>query len=266
MRLSATDNGASFKTVGVNALIVDDNPVNLNVAAGFFKSLGIEADLASSGIEALELVPGNCYDLVFMDQMMPGMDGIETTRKLRQMGFTAEKLPIIALSSNNDEGARDMFIKNGMQDFLNKPIDKSKLCSMLAKWLPPEKIVDPGREKEEALDKVMLLRRVDGLDLAACLDDANFDAVRYLKSVDVFVRNMPLILGSLSRVNEGPKLEGLFRSISTLAGNIGAFSLSAEAEVFERLAAESDGTGNIEVAPLIEKLSALRDRIFMAVG
>ncbi|MDR1578724.1 MAG: response regulator, partial [Synergistaceae bacterium] len=121
-------------------LVVDDNDFNLRVACGMLGLLRIDAQTVSSGMEAIEIVKRNDYDIVFMDHMMPEMDGIEATAEIRKLGGKYETLPIIALTANAVQGAREMFLANGLIDFISKPIDARELNEILLKWLPKEKI------------------------------------------------------------------------------------------------------------------------------
>jgi len=121
-------------------LVADDNEFNLKVAGGLLKLLGIEADTADSGKKAIELVKKNDYDLVFMDHMMPELDGVEATAVIRGLGGKYERLPVIALTANAVRGAKEMFLANGFHDFISKPIDVRELIGVLEKWLPPEKV------------------------------------------------------------------------------------------------------------------------------
>ncbi|MDR0354271.1 MAG: response regulator [Deltaproteobacteria bacterium] len=120
----------------VNVLVVDDNELNLTVAAGLLRIHGIKADRASSGREALEMVAANKYQLIFMDQMMPEMDGLETTALIRAMGGIMAELPIIALTANAMAGAKETLLSSGMNDFLSKPIQRDELAAILDKWVP----------------------------------------------------------------------------------------------------------------------------------
>ncbi len=130
-----------FKTREVKILVVDDNQVNLDVAAGLLKHYHIAVDQSLSGKEALRRVAQENYDIIFMDHMMPGMDGVETTRAIRAMGGKYLRMTIIALSANAVSGAAELFVTSGMNDFLSKPIMLKQLSDMLYKWLPPDKIV-----------------------------------------------------------------------------------------------------------------------------
>ncbi len=121
----------------VRILVVDDNEINLSVAAGLLKTLhGLDSDLALSGAEALEKVAAGRYDLIFMDHMMPDLDGVETAARIRRMEGWRKTVPIIALTANTAAGAREMLLASGMTDFLAKPIQKAELERVLAIWIP----------------------------------------------------------------------------------------------------------------------------------
>jgi len=126
-----------FKAPKAKILIVDDIDTNLKVAEGLMLPYKMQIDLRLSGAEAIEAVKANDYDIVFMDHMMPEMDGIEATKRIREMGYG--ELPIIALTANAVSGTKEMFLSNGFNDFLSKPIDIIKMNAILSKWLPKEK-------------------------------------------------------------------------------------------------------------------------------
>jgi signal transduction histidine kinase/CheY-like chemotaxis protein len=129
----------AFNAPDASILVVDDNEFNLKVATGLMKLLDITAETASSGYEAIDLVKKNVYDIVFMDHMMPGLDGVETTTIIRKLGGPYSDLPIIALTANAISGAREMFLENGFSDFISKPINTQELTARLRDWLPAEK-------------------------------------------------------------------------------------------------------------------------------
>lgn len=117
-------------------LIVDDNQVNLIVAEGIMKPYHMQVDTADSGYEAIDMVQKKDYDIVFMDHMMPELDGVDTTRLIRNLpGRKYADLVIIALTANAVQGAKEMFLENGMQDFLAKPILSKELERILDRWL-----------------------------------------------------------------------------------------------------------------------------------
>lgn len=131
-----------FDFIAPNAdiLIVDDNVINLTVAEGLLKPLRMCIDKATSGKQAVEMVTAKRYDLVFMDHMMPEVDGVETTRIIRRFHPELSDLPIIALTANAVNGTKEMFLEEGMDDFIAKPIEMRNLVSKIRTWLPKEKI------------------------------------------------------------------------------------------------------------------------------
>ena len=135
------EDGGSLLVKNAHVLVVDDNQINRMVAEGFLRRYGVEVDTASSGEESIRLIQKYQYDIVFMDHMMPGMDGIEATRKIRSMGNRFTRLTIIALTANALSGVRETFLREGMDDFLAKPIMIKDLRDMLVKHLPVDKII-----------------------------------------------------------------------------------------------------------------------------
>ncbi len=125
-------------------LVVDDNEINLTVATGLLNPLQMKIDTALSGKDAIEMAKGKQYDLIFMDHMMPQMDGVETTQILRKLPAYAD-IPIIALTANAVRGTKEFLMQEGMDDFIPKPIEFKVLLAKLRKYLPPEKIepIDP---------------------------------------------------------------------------------------------------------------------------
>jgi signal transduction histidine kinase/DNA-binding response OmpR family regulator len=129
---------------GVRVLVVDDIPVNLTVALGFLVKHGIEAETAAGGYEAVEKVresveSGRPYDIVFMDHMMPDLDGTVAAKQIRALGDSTSlyaSLPIVALSANAVQGAEEVFLASGMNGFVSKPIEDAALNAALKKFLP----------------------------------------------------------------------------------------------------------------------------------
>jgi len=118
-------------------LIVDDVETNLKVAEGLLLPYKMQIETALSGQDGIKkITDGSIYDLIFMDQMMPEMDGVETTERIRDLGY---KLPIIALTANAIVGTKEMLLENKFDGFLSKPIDVIKLNAVLENWIPKEK-------------------------------------------------------------------------------------------------------------------------------
>ena len=130
-----------FSCVGVNALAVDDEEMNLVVAKGVLGSYGIQVETCLSGKEAVERCRNTSYDIVFLDHMMPGFDGVETLKRIREInGGMYQDLPVIALTANTISGAREMFRNEGFTEFIPKPIERAVLERVLRKVLPKDHI------------------------------------------------------------------------------------------------------------------------------
>ncbi|MDR2303472.1 MAG: response regulator [Treponema sp.] len=132
---------------GGRVLVVDDVETNLYVARGLLQPYGLTVDCVKSGQEAIANIFSNAsfYNIVFMDHMMPGMDGIETTRIIRdRRSEYTESLPVIALTANAIVGMREMFLENGFNDYLSKPIERSNLDEILFKWMPDSAVFQDG--------------------------------------------------------------------------------------------------------------------------
>ncbi len=156
------DSEEDFEFIAPDAeiLVVDDNLPNLMVAEGILAPLQMKIDKASSGMQAIEMIEKKHYDLVFMDHMMPELDGIETTRIIRRFHEDYDNVPIIALTANVMEETQAMFLVEGMNDFVAKPIELKVIVAKIRQWLPPKKIqrIEGDGEKEE--QKLEKLRRI----------------------------------------------------------------------------------------------------------
>lgn len=139
----------TFTAPQASILVVDDNEMNLKVAEGLLEPLHMQIDTADSGQKAIRMLADKKYHIIFMDHMMPVMDGIETTEKIRAMeGDYYKNVPIVALTANALVDAREKFREAGMDDFVAKPIEMKEICSCIRKWLPRELIVKI-RNKEQ---------------------------------------------------------------------------------------------------------------------
>ena len=121
--------------INVHVLVVDDLPANLLVARGLLAPYGLQTDTAASGREAIEMVKNHNYDLIFMDHMMPEMDGVETAEAIRKLGINAKRTPIIALTANEMRGIKEFYLEKGFDDYLSKPISPEALDEIINKWL-----------------------------------------------------------------------------------------------------------------------------------
>ncbi len=163
-----TDNVMNFVAPQAQILIVDDNEMNLKVARGLLQPLQMNIDTASSGKQAIEMVQEKRYHIVFMDHMMPVMDGVETTQNIRKLADEyIQNMPIIALTANAVMGAREIFKEAGMNDFVAKPIELKDICSKIRAWLPNElvhKLSAPAAVQEQIPQQELPV--IEGLNVA----------------------------------------------------------------------------------------------------
>ncbi len=184
----------TFSAPKARVLIVDDNAVNLKVAVGLMRPYHMQFITVESGPAAISMLHSKDIDLVLMDHMMPEMDGVEATKIIRGMdGEYYKKLPVIALTANAVNGVREMFINEGFNDFVAKPIEISALDKVLKTHLPKEYICPPVSEaingdrrnsgkKHTGNGKTSLISEEKGLSYTGGNDEA------YYEIVDVYVR------------------------------------------------------------------------------
>ncbi len=222
-------------------LVVEDNPVNRMVAEGLLKSHNVQVLTAPDGQSALDLLGRETVDLVFMDIQMPGLDGLETTRRIRAMGKT---MPIVAMTAQSMEEDRIEAREAGMDDFLAKPVDPEALKSILANWLPGAS-VKGGRAGAavSAIPAAQARTAPDGLDAAAALNRLGGDESVYRELLGMLRRES---LKSLAAIREGVREDDLEKVrqaahfIKGSAANLGAGPLSDAARAMEQAARNGD--------------------------
>ena len=166
---------------GSRVLVVDDVDTNLYVARGFLDMYKIQVETCESGLAAVgKIEEGNVYDIVFMDYMMPGMDGIETTKILRSKGYNQ---PIIALTANALIGQAEEFLKNGFDGFISKPIQAAHLDAVLTKFIK-DKFAQRGSEQSKQNDELAAL----GIDLGGLDPDEDDDSNEFMASEEMMDR------------------------------------------------------------------------------
>ena len=142
------DNGELYAP-DAHVLIIDDNHMNIRVVEGLMKAYDIQTSHAISGQGRIDAIASKEFDMVFLDHMMPGMDGVETFHHIRRKQDPYFKeVPIVALTANAIAGAREMFLKEGFNDFLAKPVERSVLQRTLKKYIPKEKQITRDEKQE----------------------------------------------------------------------------------------------------------------------
>ena len=228
-------------------LVVDDFPTNLDVASGMLRKYKMQVDCAGSGQAALDMIGKGdvVYDAVFMDHMMPGMDGIETTQRIRAMESDyAKTIPIISLTANALAGNEKMFLEKGFNAFLSKPINLMALDSVIKKWISrkgPEAIAAqelPG--KEPPADRPA--DGIPGVNLKAGLALYGSDMDMLAFALNSFSMHTPALVDTLREVS-GEKLPDYainVHSLKSALAAIGAEELSARAKELEAFAKAGD--------------------------
>ncbi|MCL2443433.1 MAG: ATP-binding protein [Treponema sp.] len=241
-----------------SVLIVDDVETNLYVAMGLMKLYKLKIDTAMSGQEAIDIIKeGNVYDIIFMDHMMPEMDGIETTNNLRNLEY---KNPIVALTANAVAGQADMFLQNGFDDFISKPIDIRQLNNVLNKHVrdkqPPEVIEEARRQNAsrsgaETKNNNTRTHLVDTLLLESFIRDAKKTIV-WLEEHHHLIDNDEVL----------QKFIVFIHGIKSSLSNIGEYKLSDLAYKLEKSGREHDIEHiNAFALEFINKLQVLLEKL-----
>jgi CheY-like chemotaxis protein len=257
------------------ALVVDDVATNLDLARGIMKPYGMTVDCVTGGKAAIELIRKGepRYNVIFMDHMMPGMDGIEATRIIRNEIDTdyARTIPIIALTANAIVGNEDLFFNNGFQDFLTKPIDIMKLDESINRWVRDKKL-----EKEMGLDKGSLMAEgkqdamkeeeqdveilyspeetdillhfmemirtdpVEGLNVKKGFDRFGGDGIAYLDCLRSYAAHTPSLLSVIQTVESPEDYVITVHGIKGSSYGIAADIIGQRAEKLERAAKEGN--------------------------
>ena len=241
-------------------LIVDDVETNLYVAAGLMRPYRLQIDTCMNGRCAIDKVEaGKEYDIIFMDHMMPEMDGMETTKRLRDWGYTA---PVVALTANAVTGQVDMFLQNGFDAFISKPIDVRQLDSVLNKFIrgkqPPEVIEAAHRQMGKLETGGGEQSQMDSLLLESFLRDAR-------KTVSVLEN---------ARQNKGFENDNDLQSfiiavhgIKSSLANIGENALSGKAAMLEKSGRKREIDAITEaVPPFLKELLALVEKLELKQG
>ena len=296
-RVNVQESLLPVKVKEASILVVDDNTVNLAVAKGFMLLHNIEADTASSGAMAIEMIRAKKYDIVFMDHMMPEMDGIEATKIIREMDDGKyDDMPIVALTANAVVGVKELFSEAGMNDVISKPIEEARLNFILMRWLPEEKIDFFNDEtghtetetETEGLDNIYYrLSKIDDLDVAFglfhvggnktvyvsvlrqfCSELNGYldDIQRFMREQDIkgYVVKMHAVKGMLANIGLGKMSEWAFR-LECYNGNMDDEKVISETESFGRFVSRVRDTlaetGIMQKASLAVKLEASEDAL-----
>ena len=252
-------------------LVVDDNEMNRKVFCGLLKQTQMQITQADSGAACLELLRKNHYDLIFLDHMMPEMDGIETFHIMKKEKL-CEDTPVIMLSANAVTGARENYLKEGFDDFMTKPVMQEKLDEMIQSYLPQEMVVKGSRAPAES--------KMEEISLPE-LDEFDFDyALSILKTEELLMDTLLDFYNSLdglkSKLNdfveeiENQECLDQYRievhALKSTAATVGALLLSKLARILEVAAKEEDREKIRLLHPvLMEEIEKHQERLSVIV-
>ena len=237
-----------FVVYNYKVLVVDDNLINRKVAAGFLKNYGFDIYEAASGSEAIEMVHKTKFNMIFMDHMMPEMDGVEATRIIREeCGLNGQAPVIIALTANAMTGVRERFLNSGFQDFLAKPLDKKPLNELLSRWIPnAQKKMQNQAGDEEAESKPEIDFEdihIEGIDIDEAQKHHTGDVDDYLELLNLYCIDGKRKFSFLDELvkSENYKDYGIeAHGLKSASANIGAMELSSQAKEHEDAATRGD--------------------------
>ena len=232
----------SFIAPQANVLVVDDVNINLLVAQGLLEPYKMRIDLAMSGMEAIEAVKAVDYDLILMDHMMPDMSGTDAVLIIRQMESTYFKeIPIVALTASVEPNAKAMFMQNGFNDFLSKPIDIVEMNAVLEKWIPKHK-QETAVDAETRHDIAGCIE-ISGLNTSNGIALAGGTLEAYMRILSVFYedasRKIDEIKISLKAQNL-PLFTIYVHALNSACANVGSDDVSNAAKILEMAGRRDD--------------------------
>jgi signal transduction histidine kinase/CheY-like chemotaxis protein len=278
--LAKRNNGAKLNRADfsyAHVLVVDDIETNLDVVKGMLKPYGVKVGCATSGPQAIEMIKAESprYSAVFMDHMMPEMDGVEATRHIREQIGTdyARNVPIIALTANAIVGNEKMFLENGFQDFISKPIDMSRLDAVLRRWVRDKDLekefADGGGVQPGTAASPPKGIPVEGLDIQKALKRFGGDEEVLADVLRSYAKNTRILLTDLSKYMESENLSDFAITVHGVKGS--SYGICADkagklAEALEAASKAGDLTAVQDGYPafkeILESLLDELDRIF----
>jgi len=256
----------SFRAPQAKILVVDDNAINRRVFINLVKETEICVDEASGGLSCLDLVAVNRYDIIFLDHMMPDLDGIETFRRMRSFeDYPCKDTPVVILTANAITGAKEMYLSEGFDSFLSKPVNPDKLENMLQELLPEDKIIYE-EEKEISMSKNenfdMDFPEIEGIDFEYAMFRMKNKSI-YQNTIWDFYRMLDAEANELESFLQGilsgdEEAWNLYRvkvhAMKTSAAMIGAIGTSSLAKTLEYAARDKqlDFVQNVTPAFLAE--------------
>ncbi|MCR4793113.1 MAG: response regulator [Lachnospiraceae bacterium] len=256
-----------FHAPDARILVIDDTEMNLTVITSLLKKTQIVIDTAMSGEEGIRLVGRNDYDVIFIDHMMPDMDGIETLEHIRNTD-RGSRVPAVALTANAVSGAREKYLKAGFTDYLSKPVDGTRLEKLLHNLIPADKIKVPeDTERTDNKDNSTLpgwIKDVSDLDVRDGIKNCGSES-GYLSVLNVFHQTAADKADEIERSFTNEDLEKYSIKVHALKSSariIGAGELSKLAEELEKAGKSGEVTTvHDKTATLLEMYRALDEKL-----
>ena len=231
-----------FVAEEIKILLVDDNVINRRVARILLQSYGMEIEEADCGQEAINLVRRKRYDIIFMDHMMPVMDGIEAVEIIRRdCGENGTKPTIVALTANAMEGMRERFLDCGFQDFIPKPLEKKALNQLLMRWIPENRrmSIDTANTSPPLNPESF---QIEGIDLNVAIEYFSGSEAGFVDLLELYYTDGKRKIGLLQGLSQSDLLryQVEVHGLKSASANIGAMDVSALARSQENAAAQGD--------------------------
>lgn len=239
-----------FTLTDQRVLVVDDNKVNLRVAKGILKTYGVEADVADSGLAAIELCRQKQYQLIFMDQMMPVMDGVETMKHIRECdGYYRENGRIVALTANVLVQEKERLLAEGFDGYLSKPMEVDKLEGLLTELVPAEKIhwevqgrLDEAEAEDDEVSVQRLVQALPGVDVKEGIDNCG-QVQTYMEVLEIVLNHGREQIEQLRSLQEQKNYTDYtirVHALKSTAANIGATEIAEMAKRQEMMGKQGD--------------------------
>ena len=258
----------SYIAPEAKVLVVDDNAMNRNVFEGLLKQTQIQVQQASSGEECISILHHKKFDIVFLDHMMPGMDGVETFQIIKKKQL-CQNTPVIMFTANAMMGEREKYLEEGFKDFMTKPVMPDKLDEMLLKYLPKELVKKGKKEKESQLNcKLKDIPQLEDFDFGY--------AIMLLKNEELLLQSLENFKELLNYIPE--KLNSYFKEIEkqdslnnyrievhalkSTSATVGALLLSKLAKILEMTAIDGEIEKIKTLHPvLLEEITKHKERV-----
>ena len=264
----------SEKSTPLNVLLVEDNIVNQKVASRILEKLGFKPDIANNGLEAIHEINSKDYDIILMDLLMPKLDGIETTKRIRSM-LAGKKIPkIIAMTADTMMNSREACINAGMDDYLNKPINVEEIKTLMYKWqanIEKEKAICLDETKKTTSDTHIIDEsNITFINEVQTKEDIDF----LIEIFDIYIKELPILIVEIDNAinnNDYDKLKffthklngsALTLGIESIAEHCFAIESAATDQVVDSRVHELNAILRTHVEKVIEELKVLREKYF----